>query len=356
MQPRRAPVITLATPFLSSRIPSRISSRTSPAFLLAGSFALLAASTAALGQDEQAWQPPQLSWGVPDVQGIWNYQTRSSLERAESYNGKLEISEQEMLETMVSTPDYIAFLEATGAEAPGPDNVGGYNGFWITPGDTLSYMNGMYRTSIITSPADGRIPWREDGKALRAAQQEDLPMGRAESDGPEGRTLSDRCLVSFSSTAPFLSSLYNNNMQIVQSPTHVMLLAEMVHNARIVRIDQDFQDLPYEKWLGDSIGYYDGDTLVVETRGFNPWQVQKERLISEGVHLTERFTRVEDEKIHYSFTIDDPELYTEPWTGELPMYGDSELYEYACHEGNYAMRAILAGERRAEADARAASE
>ncbi|MDB2553100.1 hypothetical protein N9X99_00925 [Gammaproteobacteria bacterium] len=348
MQLRRASVNTPATP--------RFTSMPKPTLIAAGSFALLAISGVACAQTEEQWQPPQLSWGVPDVQGIWNYQTRSSLERSEAYNGKLEISEQEMLETMVSTPDYIAFLEATGAEAPGPDNVGGYNGFWITPGDTLSYMNGMYRTSVITSPADGRIPWREDGKALRAAQQSDLPMGRAESDGPEGRTLSDRCLVSFSSTAPFLSSLYNNNMQIVQSPTHVMLLAEMVHNARIVKIDQDFQDLPYDKWLGDSIGYYEGDTLVVETRGFNPWQVQKERLISDNIHLTERFTRVEDEKIHYSFTIEDPELYTEPWTGELPMYGDSELYEYACHEGNYAMRAILAGERRAEADARDASE
>jgi hypothetical protein len=306
----------------------------------------------ALAQETSDWEPPKLDWGVPDVQGIWNYQTRSSLERPANYNGKLEISEQEMLETMVSTPDYIAFLEATGAEAPGPENVGGYNGFWITPGDTLSYMNGFYRTSVITYPEDGRIPWREDGKAVRASQREDLPMGRAESDGPEGRTLSDRCLVSFSSTAPFLSSLYNNNMQIVQSPTHVMLLAEMVHNARIVRIDQEFKDLPYEKWLGDSIGYYEGDTLVVETKNFNPWQVQKERLISEGIHLTERFTRVEDQKLHYSFTVDDPALYTEPWTGELPMYGNSELYEYACHEGNYAMRAILAGERRREADAK----
>jgi hypothetical protein len=92
------------------------------------------------------YEPPQLSWGVPDVQGIWNYQSRSSLERPDNYEGKLEISEEEMLATMVSTPDYIAFLEATGAEAPGPENVGGYNGFWITPGDTLSFMNGMYRT------------------------------------------------------------------------------------------------------------------------------------------------------------------------------------------------------------------
>ncbi len=296
----------------------------------------------------EEYVPPQTEFGVPDVQGIWNYQNRTSLERPDLYEGMLEIDEATMLEKMVSTPDYIAALEATGAEAPGPHNVGGYNGFWITPGDALAYMNGMFRTSLIVEPEDGQIPWREEGEALRRQQRITLPMGRGESDGPEGRTLSDRCLVSFSSTAPFMSSLYNNNVQIVQSPTHVVLLAEMVHNARIVRIDQSFRDLPYEQWLGDSIGYYEGDALVVETRGFNPWQVGKERLTSEGMHLTERFTRVEDGKLHYSFTIDDPDLYTQPWTAEFPMYSGENLYEYACHEGNYSMRAILAGARTSE--------
>lgn len=296
--------------------------------------------------------PPQTAFGVPDVQGVWNFKTRTGLERAEQYDGELEIDEATMLEKMVSTPDYLAFLEATGAEAPGPQNVGGYNGFWITPGDALAEMNGKFRTSLIVNPPDGQIPWREEGQALRRSQQGELPMGLGESDGPEGRTLSDRCLVSFSSTAPFMSSLYNNHMQIVQSPTHVVLLAEMVHNARIVRIDQDFRDLPYEQWLGDSIGYYEGDTLVVQTKNFNPWQVAKERLISNNVTVTERFTRVAQNKIHYSFTIDDPDLYTAPWTAEMPMYTGEDLYEYACHEGNYAMRAILAGARRLESDAR----
>lgn len=302
------------------------------------------------------YTPPQTDWGVPDLQGIWNYENRTSLERPDLYEGALEIDEATMLAKMVSTPDYIAALEATGAEAPGPDNVGGYNGFWITPGNALANMNGMYRTSLIVQPEDGKIPWREEAAAVRRQQRYELPMGRAESDGPEGRTLSDRCLVSFASTAPFMSSLYNNNMQIVQSPTHVMLLAEMVHNARIVRINQDFRDLPYEQWLGDSIGYYEGDTLVVETRNFHPWQVGKERLTSTNMKLTERFYRVEDGKLHYSFTIDDPELYTEPWTAEFPMYSGENLYEYACHEGNYSMRAILAGARTEEVNPSSASQ
>ena len=258
-----------------------------------------------------------------------------------------------MLEKMVSTPDYIAFLEATGAEAPGPENIGGYNGFWITPGDALASMNGRFRTSIIVDPVDGQIPWTEEGESVRSDQRGSLPMGVAESDGPEGRTLSDRCLVSFSSTAPFLSSLYNNHMQIVQSPTHVMLLAEMVHNVRVVRIGQEFRELPFEQWLGDSIGYYEGNDLVVETRNFNPWQVSKENLTSSNLKLIERFTRVADDKLHYAFTIEDADLYTQSWTGELPMYTGEGLYEYACHEGNYAMPAILGGARRVEMDAAA---
>ncbi|MFK7863856.1 MAG: hypothetical protein AB8B95_06460 [Pseudohongiellaceae bacterium] len=325
-------------------------------FVGIGSVTLLAASGLSVAADEAEYVPPKTEFGVPDVQGLWTYQTRTSLERPASYNGELEVDEATMLENMVSTPDFIEFLESTGAEAPGPDNVGGYNGFWITPGDTLALMNGKYRSSIVVDPVDGQIPWTEEGEAVRRSQRFTLPMGKAESDGPEGRTLADRCLMSFASTAPFLSSLYNNNMQIVQSPGHVMILAEMVHNVRVVKIGDEFRDLPFEQWLGDSIGYYEGDSLVVKTRDFHEWQVAKERLTSENMLLTERFTRVAEDKIHYSFTIDDPDLYTQPWTGELPMYTADGLYEYACHEGNYAMPAILAGERRAEADARAAEQ
>ena len=312
----------------------------------------LASITASAQQAD--YEPPQTSWGVPDVQGTWNYENRTSLERPDEYEGELEIDEATMLEKMVSTPDYIAFLESTGAERPGPDNVGGYNGFWISPGLALAEMNGSYRTSIIVDPEDGQIPWKEGGQDLRRQQQAELEiMGFADSDGPEGRTLSDRCLKSFASTAPFLSSLYNNTMQIVQSPDHVVLLAEMAHDARIVKIDQEHKDLPYNKWLGDSIGYYEGNSLVVVTKNFNDWQVAKERMVSRDLVLTERFYRVADDKIHYSFTMEDPEFYSQPWTGEMPMYTAEGLYEYACHEGNYAMPAILAGARRLEMDAAA---
>ncbi|NKB32709.1 MAG: hypothetical protein GKR91_06390 [Pseudomonadales bacterium] len=314
--------------------------------------AALAVLSLPIFAQDASYEAPLTAWGVPDVQGVWNYETRTGLERPDEYEGALEIDEATMLETMVSTPDYIAFLEATGAEAPGPQNVGGYNGFWISPGLSLANMNGMFRTSLIVEPEDGKIPWIENGRDVRRQQQSELEiMGFADSDGPEGRTLSDRCLKSFASTAPFMSSLYNNTMQIVQSPTHVMLLAEMAHDARIVKIDQEFKDLPYKKWLGDSIGYYEGDTLVVVTRNFNDWQVAKERLMSPNLTLMEKFYRVAEDKIHYSFTVEDADLYTQSWTAEMPIYTAEGLYEYACHEGNYAMPAILAGARRLEMDA-----
>ena len=259
------------------------------------------------------YEPPKTAFGVPDVQGVWTYETRTSLQRPKIYEGALEIDEETMLAKMISTQEYNKFLAETGADGPTGGAVGAYNDFWFAPGNALAIMNGMYRTSLIVDPADGQIPWKEDGREIRQAQRDSLLMGRDRSDGPEGRGLADRCLVSYASTMPFVSSFYNNNMQIVQSPTHVMLLAEMVHNVRVVRIDQDFRDLPFEQWLGDSIGYYEDDTLVVTTRDFNPWQI-KEYLISKDVTLTERFTRIADDRIHYSFTIEDPELYSQPWT------------------------------------------
>jgi len=297
----------------------------------------------------QDYQPPKTSFGVPDVQGVWTYQTRTSLQRPALYEA-LEIDKETMLDKMISTDEYNKILAETGAEGPSGGAVGAYNDFWFAPGDALAFMNGKYRTSLIVDPADGQIPWQEEGQKTRQSQRENLLMGNARSDGPEGRALADRCLVSYASTMPFVSSFYNNNMQIVQSPSHVMLLAEMVHNVRVVRIDADFRNLPFRQWLGDSIGYYEENTLVVITKNFSPWQI-KEYLISENVTLTERFTRVAQDVMHYSFTIEDPELYTQAWTAEMPMTTlDEQLYEYACHEGNYSLPAILAGARREEVD------
>jgi len=309
--------------------------------------------TALLSAQEAVYAPPQLNFGAPDLQGIWSYETRTSLERPQQYE-TLEIDEITMLATLEPTAQILDDYQNFGTNRQAdPANVGGYDPLYFSIGDTLAKMNGKYRTSIIVDPPSGHIPRRDDAFATRR-QQAQAVFGFAEtlgrSDGPEGRALSDRCLKAFSSSTPFLSSVYNNNMQIVQSPDHVVLLVEMVHEARIVKINQQHGDLPYNKWSGDSVGYYEGDTLIVKTRDFNDWEVATGYGVSASTNmvLTERFSRVADDELLYSFTIEDPDLYTQPWTGEMPMRPSDGLYEYACHEGNHALPGILAGARRLE--------
>ncbi len=296
------------------------------------------------------FQPPKTPWDVPDVQGSWDYSSRTSMERSPVFEGALVISEEKMRELVPSFEEWSTLLEASGAEAPGPDNVGAYNTFWIDVREGLGSVNGELRTSFIIYPEDGRIPWSETGRQARAAQRAQLSFDHiAKNAGPEGFPLSERCLISFSTVVPFTPSLYNNNMQIVQSPTHVMILAEMVTDARVVAIDTDFPNTLIPRWQGNSVGYYEGDELVVMTKGFHPQQVARGGgYTSENAVITERFSMSAENTLNYKFTIDDPDLYREAWTGELEMKPSEGLYEYACHEGNYAMPGILAGARLSE--------
>ena len=317
----------------------------------------LSSLAAAQGAD---YSPPQLSFGVPDLQGVWSYETRTGLERPAHYEeAGLEIDETAMLDTLEPTDQILDDYQNFGTNRRNDAaNVGGYDPIYFSIGESLAYVNGKYRTSIIVDPADGKIPFKEQASATRrqlASTVYQFPASLGRSDGPEGRALSDRCLKAFSSSTPFLSSVYNNNMQIVQSPDYVVLLVEMVHDARIVKIDQQHRDLPYNKWLGDSVGYYEDDTLVVVTKNFNQWEIVNGYGISPSVNtvVTERFRRIADDQILYSFTIDDPDLYTQPWTGEMPMRPSEGMYEYSCHEGNHALPGILAGARRLEKDAEA---
>ncbi len=304
------------------------------------------------------YTPPQLSFGVPDLQGIWSYETRTGLQRPAHYEeAGLEIDEAVMLDTLEPTDQILDDYQNFGTNRRDDEtNVGGYDPIYFSIGESLALIDGKYRTSIIVDPANGKIPFKEQASATRRQLANSVyafPASLGRSDGPEGRALSDRCLKAFSSSTPFLSSVYNNNMQIVQSPDHVVLVVEMVHDARIVKIDQEHRDLPYDKWLGDSIGYYEDDTLLVVTKNFNQWEIVNGYGISPSVNtiVTERFTRTADDQILYSFTIDDPDLYTQPWTGEMPMRPSEGMYEYSCHEGNHALPGILAGERRLEQDA-----
>ena len=317
-------------------------------------FALLLSTSASAQQGD--YDIPMLEFGVPDLQGIWSYETRTRLERPEQY-ADLEIDEETMMATLEPTDVILDDYQNFGTNRQNdPANVGGYDPEYFSIGESLARIDGKYRTSIIVDPPNGQIPWREQGFSIRREQGRAIfgfPANLNRSDGPEGRPLSDRCLKAFSSSTPFLSSVYNNNMQIVQSPDHVVLVVEMVHDARIVKINQEHKDLPYNKWGGDSIGYYEDDTLVVVTKNFNPWEISSGFGVSASTNmvLTERFSRVADDELRYSFTIDDPTLYTQPWTGEMPMRPSEGLYEYSCHEGNHALPGILAGARRLELEA-----
>jgi hypothetical protein len=312
------------------------------------SMALFAAgliSSSVIAQDE--WQTPTTDWGVPDLQGIWDYSSRTALERHPRFEGKLTVTQEEAERLVPSLQEYTDALEERGAEAPGPDNVGGYNAFWISPGDFLAVIDGELRTSLVIEPDNGRIPWTDNGRDIRSAERAAMAYeDMDENDGPEGRSLAERCMLSFASIVPFMPSLYNNTTQIVQSPTHVMILAEMAHDARIVKLGGQHDPHNVPRWHGDSIGYYEGDTLVVETINFHPEQVARgSGYTSANAKITERFYRVSERELRYQFTIEDAELYETPWTGELPMYAAPDLYEYACHEGNHSMPGILMGAR-----------
>lgn len=298
------------------------------------------------------YRAPRLPDGAPDLQGVWTNATATPVERAAELGDRRAFTDEE---AKAISRAAIAAVEADAAPSD-PDKkieaisslppVGNYNLFWTDRGMTVAHIDGEYRTSMIIEPANGRIP-----PLTAAAQQRNTARAaRNPNDGPEGRALGERCLLSFGSASgpPMLPVMYNSYYQIVQSPGYVMILVEMVHDARIIRI-QDKKHTPegVKKWMGDSIGHWEGETLVVQTRNFRP--EQSFRGSSENAVVTERFTRVANDKIIYRFTVDDPATFTSSFTGELPFVSvDANIYEYACHEGNYALPGILSGAREAE--------
>ena len=307
---------------------------------------------------EAGYIAPLTEFGVPDIQGTWSLATQTNLERAARFEGKLAISEEEaiLIETRVQ-----ARMQASNRpsdpnrEAPSVgQNVGGYNTFWMDPGEQLAVVNGEIRTSVIVEPEDGQLPYSEQGRANFAAAMQQ----RQSYDGPEARPLGERCMVGFGSSGgpPKLPVLYNNLTQIIQTKSHVVLVAEMNHDARIVRMNSEHQDPPLYPWLGDSIGYYEEGSLVIETTNFHAQQGMRSSLEhrfygSQQMKVTERFTRTSDDTVLYQFTVEDAANYSQPWSGELPMNANGErLFEYACHEGNYALPGILAGARRADTE------
>ena len=243
--------------------------------------------------------------------------------------------------------------------------IGAYDSVWTDMGDEATRIGGEYRTAIVVDPANGRLPPLTPQAEARLAKRDAL-YGSLEDDGtawwgddagpfddPELRPLADRCLAGLSSSTgpPLLPSFYNNFRRIVQTPTHIMILAEMVHDARIVRMDGEHAESAMRRWLGDSIGWWEGDTLVVETINFNDTPPLGHGA-TRHLRVLERFTPLDGSTVLYRFTVEDPATWTQPWSGEYVWRRtDQALHEYACHEGNYSMGNILCGARRLEAEA-----
>jgi len=301
----------------------------------------------AAGQSRK-WTPPRTPDGKPDIEGTFTFSTITPLQRPEALAGKdvltaAEAAAFEASENKRQNRDL--FDPEKGAPSLGyaPRSEGGvlsYNEFWYERG---SQMTEDRRTSLIVDPPDGRIPFTA---ATRARNAQRAANNGTFADSYEDRSLADRCILGFNSGPPMISGAYNNNVQIVQTPGYVVILNEMVHNARIIPTDgRPHGTIP--RWTGDSRGRWDGDTLVVETVNF-----RRETSLSgssAATHLVERFTRVDPKTVRYEFTVTDPTTYTRPWTAMMPLRAiDELLFEYACHEGNYALRGILAGARAQE--------
>ena len=289
-------------------------------------------------------EAPRTAWGAPDLQGIWDFRTITPMERPEELGEQAFLTEEEAANLEQATVDRNAQLlqaEAQRTEAGG--NVGAYNNFWMDRG-TRTVSN--RRTSLIVDPPNGRIPpVTAAGQARKDAVAE--RRGRP-AYGPEDRSMGERCILGFNAGPPMEPRAYNNHAQLFQTPGHVVILNEMVNDARIVPIDGRGH-LPNDvtQWRGDSRGRWEGDTLVVETRNFHTDTAFSERQgSSPDMLLTERFTRVDDGTLLYEATMADASTWTQPWTFEVTMFRTEEpVYEYACHEGNIGMDGILTGAR-----------
>jgi hypothetical protein len=313
----------------------------------------------------------------PDLSGVYDTGTLTPLNRPAEFGDQQFMNAQEATRVLQAIKKRYQALEREtssadrGAPQKGGDGnnnfgaggVGGYNAFWIDPGNEVNQVNGNYRTSIIYDPPNGRQPamtptalkrrsqiygsfgHNNDGTASWLGHDGPGPF-----DGPESLAPSERCLISFGATVPTLPSLYNNYKRIVQTDEHIMILQEMVHDARIIRMNAEHSPSANRKWMGDSVGRWEGDTLIVHTVNFKP--MSSLGGADEHLEVIERFKLAENGDLIYNFTVNNPTAWTAPWSGEYAWNrkdGD-KVYEYACHEGNYAMGNVLRGARLLESE------
>ena len=320
---------------------------------------------APMAQAQESWTVSKTSDGQPDLQGVWDFQTMTPLERPLALGDKEVLSEEDAAELESRAHRRNRRLDRPSdpdrGSLPVGGSIGSYNNFWM---DDNARVSPDRRTSLIVDPPDGRIPPRVPGAKEQVAG-EDLPTDvpvrvRARGIGTESyqnRGLSERCLQGFNTGPPITPRAYNQNIEIFQTRDYFLILNEMIHDVRIVPLD-DRPRLPepVRPWLGQSRGRWEGATLIVETESFTGKisSFSANAALAYGdasaMRLTERFERIDEDTLRYEFTVDDPETFVRPFTGVLLMRKSAgRIYEYACHEGNYGLRHILQGARSAEA-------
>ncbi|HXA37691.1 MAG TPA: hypothetical protein VNW53_01715 [Phenylobacterium sp.] len=313
------------------------------------------AAAPTLAQGPKAYHAPRTAYGQPDLQGVWTNATITPLTRDAKYGERNVLTKAEadaaeaatraqVARADAPTPATLKVTELKNADC-GPDGISGfncgYNQGWKDPGTRLIDINGEKRASIITSPANGQLPPRIASAAG--------PRRAGRTDNPEGFSLGERCLLSFGSSAgpPMLPLMYNNTYQIVQSKDEIAIDVEMVHDVRHIHLTGGHLPASMKVWMGDSVGHWEGDTLVVETTNMRPEQGLRGG--SPNQKVIEKFRRIGPNSLSYQFTVSDPDTYAAPFSGEVQMRTTKgQVYEYACHEGNYALTGMLAGARAEE--------
>ena len=322
-----------------------------PILIVLGTFAFAVSCLAQTHPAAKSPSIPRAPDGHPDLQGTWTNATITPMERPAGVKATLSDAEAVDLEKkaagQLAADDGAS--DSPGLRAAGSGGVGGYNILFIDRGSEFARVDGVKRTGLIVDPPDGKIP-----PVTAAARERNMALMRNFNrfGSVKERPAAERCLLSFGSSSgpPMMPVLYNNNYQIIQTPETVMILVEMVHDVRVVRMNGTHPAKNIRLWLGDSTGRWEGDTLVVDTANFT--DQTSFRGSSPDLHVIERFTRADATNILYKVTLDDPSTWAKSWTMEYPFVATSgPVYEYACHEGNYAITDILGGARKSDSDA-----
>jgi len=324
------------------------------AVAIAASFTVAGTATAQTDQARRTQptakpsQIPRLPDGRPDLQGVWNFASATPLQRPAQFADKPVLTDAEAAAYLKNLPkDGCRLVKCDGSDRSKLESA--YDEAWWDQGSQLAEN----RTSLIVDPPDGKIPQLTPAAQKKIAENIKADRGRAPLDGPEGATVTDRCILGFNSGPPMNPSAYNNMVQITQSKGFVVIFNEMIHNSRIVPLDgRPHVPSTLRQWAGDSRGHWEGDTLVIDTTNFS---TKSDFMGShENLHLTERISRADADTLDYEFTIDDPKTWTAPWTAMVPMKLKNEMiFEYACHEGNDAIPYMLRGHRFEEREAAA---